>query len=65
MGPKPKTKQKPKKENKVRVSFLVSLRFCLSGVVCWAKISLAYFSGGTHMQIQEIALHCMLEVVRV
>ena len=27
--------------------FLVSVRFCLSGVLRWAKISLAHFSGRT------------------
>ena len=30
---------------RVRVSFMVSFKFCLSGVLRWAKISLAHFSG--------------------
>ena len=47
--PKPKPKFKPKTKSKfrVRVSFLVSFRFCLSGVLRWAKIALAHLAGRT------------------
>ena len=33
------------KPNRFRVSFRVRFRFWLSGVLCWAKIFLAHFSG--------------------
>ena len=57
--PKPKTTPKPKPKKKINnlslrlclelgLVFVLSFSFYLSGVLRWAQISLAYFSGRTH-----------------